>query len=75
MQLLSAISILTAMLLQPVGRYMIAGSAFQKSGQRLPDKMRSKIDKFCESFWKVGHMPHVIQHVLLMSCDLPHMYA
>jgi hypothetical protein len=42
------------MVLQPVGRYMIAGSAFQKSGQRLPDKTRSKIDKFCESFWKVG---------------------
>lgn len=38
---------------QPVGRYMIAGSAFQKSGQRLPDKTRSKIDKFCESFWKL----------------------
>ena len=44
------------MLLQPVGRYMIAGSAFQKSGQRLPDKTRSKINKFCESFWKVGHV-------------------
>ena len=54
--------------LQPVGRYMIVGSAFQKPGQRLPDKTRSKIDKFCESFWKVGHMPHVTQHVLLMSC-------
>lgn len=42
------------LLMQPIGRYLIAGSAFQKSGQRLPDKTRSKIDKFCESFWKVN---------------------
>lgn len=39
-------------LLQPVGRYVIVGKAFQR-GQRLPDKTRNKINKFSESFWKV----------------------
>lgn len=37
---------------QPFGRRLIAGKA-GRSGQRLPDKLQAKIDKFSESFWKL----------------------
>lgn len=36
--------------LQPVARKLLAGR--WRSGQRLPDKLNNKINKFCESLWK-----------------------
>lgn len=37
--------------LEPVARKLLAGR--WRSGQRLPDKLNSKINKFCESLWKM----------------------
>lgn len=37
--------------LKPVARKLLAGR--WQSGQRLPDKLNNKINKFCESLWKL----------------------